>query len=439
MVDVQNKLIGLVERHKSGGAVGIPSLCTANWSVIKSAIRHAGNYEKPVLIEATSNQVNQFGGYTGYVPEAFRDEVFTIAKALNYPVEKIILGGDHLGPNAWQDKNAETALGYARTMIEEYVNAGFSKIHLDASMKCADDGNPNEPLSPAIIAERTALLCQAAEAVYINCGKRLDPPVYIIGTDVPVPGGMKAEHGSLRITRANEVEETVALTQKAFYKYNLYDAWSRVIGIVVQPGVEFGDTVVLEYEPDKAKELVKKIESFDSLVYEAHSTDYQRREILKRMVQDHFAILKVGPWLTYAFREAVYALAYIEKELLSDKPEMAASGILAAIDRAMMQNPLYWQKYYFGSSKEIQLAMKYSYSDRVRYYWTDNQIESALHTLLQNLKATQIPATLLSQFMPDAYQAVRNGEAANTPDSLIHYKIQQVLEIYHYAATEVNT
>ena len=440
MIAVQNKLIAIIEKHKAGSAVGIPSLCTANWPVIKSAIIHAKANNKPLLIEATSNQVNQFGGYTGYTPARFREQVFKLAGELEYPVSQIILGGDHLGPNAWQDQNSDAALGHAKKMFEDYVNAGFSKLHLDASMKCADDGNPDEPLASSIIAERAAMLCKVAEDTYNNnTSRKFDPPVYVIGTDVPIPGGMKTEHEQLRITPVAEVEETIELTKNAFYKYNLQDAWTRVIGLVVQPGVEFGDSIVIEYEHDKALDLIKKIETEDSLVYEAHSTDYQRKEMLKQLVQDHFAILKVGPWLTYAYREAIYALAYIEKELFTEKTGVIASGILDALDETMTQNPLYWKKYYFGSAKEIKLAMKYSYSDRARYYWTGSKIESALSNLLQNLTTAQIPATLLSQFMPDAYQAVRNGEIANNPASLIHYKVCQILEIYNYATTEVHS
>ena len=62
--------------------------------------------------------------------------------------------------------------------------------------------------------------------------------------------------------------------------------------------------------------LKKTIEKYDQFVYEAHSTDYQRKETLRQMVKDHFVILKVGPALTFAMREALFSLDFIEKELL---------------------------------------------------------------------------------------------------------------------------
>lgn len=50
----------------------------------------------------------------------------------------------------------------AEVLIADYVTAGFSKIHLDASMSCADDPIP---LDPHVVAERAARLCQVAERV----------------------------------------------------------------------------------------------------------------------------------------------------------------------------------------------------------------------------------------------------------------------------------
>lgn len=76
---------------------------------------------------------------------------------------------------------------------------------------------------------------------------------------------------------------------------------------------------VHEYHREEAQTLSRFIEAQPGLVYEAHSTDYQSREALRALVEDHFAILKVGPALTFAFREAVFALAAIE-EVLCDEP-----------------------------------------------------------------------------------------------------------------------
>ena len=63
--------------------------------------------------------------------------------------------------------------------------------------------------------------------------------------------------------------------QRAFEKCGLNDAWERVIGLVVQPGVEFGENSMFDYDPRKALDLIHALPASPPLVYEAHSTDYQ--------------------------------------------------------------------------------------------------------------------------------------------------------------------
>jgi D-tagatose-1,6-bisphosphate aldolase subunit GatZ/KbaZ len=304
-------------------------------------------------------------------------------------------------------------------------------------MKCADDGDPELPLEPEVIAERAARLCKACEDAFKKSGSDDNQPVYVIGTDVPPPGGSRINHHEIRITPAFEVEDTISLTKKAFEKYGLYDAWERVIAVVVQPGVEFGDSVVYEYKKENAFELVQKIQAIKDLVYEAHSTDYQTKEALRQMTNDHFAILKVGPWLTYAFREAVFALALIEKELLAGKKSNKLSGIHEILDSRMLQNPVYWKDFYSSNDENLKIALKYSYSDRIRYYWTDEIIAESLSILIDNLQKHELPDTILSQFMPDEYQAYRDRKVTKNPEELIYHKINSVLEIYNYATKGV--
>lgn len=431
MIAIDNKITRIIGTHKSGNAVGITSICSANNYVIRAAIQNAKKNNKTLLIEATSNQVDQFGGYTGQTPAQFRNSVFKMATSLNFPKQNIILGGDHLGPNRWQNENADSAIGKARDQIKAYVDAGFTKIHLDASMKCADDGDPGDPLEPSIIAERSAILCKQSEETVSGSG---DLPVYIIGTDVPPPGGAKSHNGDVHVTSAADVEETIRLSEKAFKKYNLHEAWERVIGIVVQPGVEFGDTEIFEYDRNKSKDLVKLVENHPSILYEAHSTDYQKRELLRQMVEDHFVFLKVGPWLTFKFREAVFALALIEKEILSNKKEIPLSNLGEVIEQRMLEFPKHWEKYYSVETESI-LKRKYSYSDRIRYYWSDKKVADSLKRLIHNLSKHSIPQALISQYFPEEYYAIRDGIISGNPEEIIIQRISSVLDIYNYATT----
>ncbi len=300
----------LKDRRKPGAPRGIYAVCTAHPLAIRAALRQAREDGSPVLLEATSNQVNQSGGYTGMRPGDFRGLVRRLAEEEQFPVEKIILGGDHLGPNPWRMKPAEEAMKLAEEMIAGYAAEGFTKLHLDASMACA--GDP-AALPPEIVAERSARLCAMAETAASNAGELL----YVVGTEVPAPGGATEEMESLQVTTVEDAERTLAVHREAFAAHGLTGAWQRVIAMVVQPGVEFNHDTVHDYEHEKTAALTKWIDAHEPLVFEAHSSDYQRPEAYRQLVNDGFAILKVGPAVTFAMREAFFALAQIENELVA--------------------------------------------------------------------------------------------------------------------------
>jgi D-tagatose-1,6-bisphosphate aldolase subunit GatZ/KbaZ len=421
-----NILEHVLSAQKGNESKGIPSVCSANPWVLKAVMKRAAKMDGTVLIEATCNQVNQFGGYTGMTPVDFVGYVHKIAKESGLPAQSVLLGGDHLGPNVWQNEPADSAMNKATDMMGDYLRAGFVKIHLDASMKLADD--PDGFLDPEISARRAATLAKAAEAARSTGGVA---PLYVIGTEVPVPGGAQEHEDGVSVTSVESVQQTIEITHEAFRREGLEDAWERVIAVVVQPGVEFGDDFVLEYDPKAAGELTRYIESQPRLIYEAHSTDYQTRQSLKNLVDDHFAILKVGPGLTFTLREAIYALAAIEDELFSTENR---SNLIAVLDQAMLEQPGHWQKYYPGTAEYQHFARKYSLSDRIRYYWPVPKVDVALNKLLQNLTLNPIPWPLLSQFLPVQYGRIRQGRLRNTVDEIILDRISDVLADYDYAS-----
>jgi len=423
-----NTLKNIVVKNISGEQTGIYSICSANEFVINASVNFAKKNDTHLLVEATSNQVDQFGGYTGMTPRQFADKVRNIAREMNFPEKKLILGGDHLGPNRWKNLNISTAMENAKVQIRDYVKAGFTKIHLDTSMSLGGEKtNSNGLLDAKIVAERAAELCSVAEKASSSASEK---PVYIIGTDVPIPGGAITNEEDIRVTKPAELEETISVTKEQFVKRNLEDAWERVIAVVVQPGVEFSDTHVFEYNPKRAKNLVKKILNFEGIAFEAHSTDYQRAENLWNMVKDNFAILKVGPWLTFALREALFGLELIERELF---PVSRRSNLRMILEQEMEANPQYWIKHYKGTKKQKQISRIYSYSDRIRYYWAVNKVEKSVEKLMRNLSSKEIPLTLISQFLPNQYRQIRNGELQNDVQEIIFNKVEEVLSIYKYA------
>ena len=66
--------------------------------VLRACMQRAKETNSVLLIEATANQVDQYGGYTGMKPKDFMKFVEELAKIEGLSMDRIILGGDHLGP-----------------------------------------------------------------------------------------------------------------------------------------------------------------------------------------------------------------------------------------------------------------------------------------------------------------------------------------------------
>lgn len=423
-------LLDLVRRHRVGARCGIYSVCSAHPLVLRAALEHARDCGGYALIEATSNQVNQEGGYTGLRPAQFRAQVLGIAQDCGLDHERVLLGGDHLGPNPWQSLPSEEALERAGRMVDEYVSAGYSKIHLDCSMPCASDPIV---LTDTIVAERSARLCARAEAAWQRCAGA--PPVYVIGTEVPPPGGAREDLGQLAVTEPEAAASTVDAHRKAFLAQGLAGAWERVIALVVQPGVEFDHDRVVDYSPARAQRLSVRLEKLPNLVFEAHSTDYQSEAALTALVRDHFAILKVGPAATFAMREAIWALDRIEREWHGDA---RAARVRETALAAMHRKPRYWRAYYHEEGAALDLQLQYSLSDRIRYYWKDPAVTAAMDRLREAFLAGTPPMGMLSQYLPGAYDAVRSGTLQLQMSNVIVNHVRRILAQYSRACDAKN-
>lgn len=419
-----NVLKDIAEWAKRPGIRGIPSICSAHPLVIEASMLRAAKEGTPLLIEATCNQVNQDGGYTGMTPADFRRFVEDIATKVSFPVEKLILGGDHLGPNPWKTLDPEAAMDKAKVMIRAFAEAGFTKLHLDTSMGCA--GEP-VALADAVTASRAASLAAVAEEATKNSAIK---PVYIIGTEVPIPGGAMEELEELELTKPDAALETVRVHAEAFAALGLNDAFERAIGAVVQPGVEFGNHNVILFNQAKAKPLSATLEQMPGFVFEAHSTDYQGRKALTELVASGFAILKVGPGVTFALREALYGLDHIADFLFPGKRQQS---LRETMEQVMLAKPGNWEKYYHGSPDEQRLQRHFSYSDRIRYYWPEPQAANAVADLFALFDGVTIPETLISQYLFQSYDAVRRGDVKPEAKALALSAVDLVLQDYFAA------
>lgn len=397
----------IFEGRKVGRYSGVTSFCIANPLAIKSVLMHAKQNIKPVLFEATSNQVNQNGGYTGMTPDMYRQCVQQIAVEIDYPVDKLLFGGDHLGPLPVCDLPAEEAMAFAKEMVRAYVMAGYEKIHLDTSMHLGDD-NHQEPLSKLVIASRGAQLMNVALQAFMKY-KKIHPdaehPMFVIGSEVPPAGGQDAKAEVVEITSESHVNETMLAYKEAFNALGIIDSFKYVIGLVVQPGVEYGNHDVIHYDSLKSTELMKALNDYEKITYEGHSTDYQTRTALRNMVVDGVGIMKVGPAITMSLCEALLNLESIEKVLISDSTK--CSRLSEVIDLVMSNSPGNWEKYYGGSIQDIQISRKYSLLNRMRYYLNDRDIQNSIQILLDNLQTEIIPPGMVRLYFPMQFRRLR--------------------------------
>jgi len=383
----------LIKRNRGGEAIAVTSVCSSHQDVLKACLHLAAQENKLILIEATSNQVNQFGGYTGMKAEDFVAYIHKLCDQLKLDRDQIYFGGDHLGPQVWRAQEASIAMGHAKELVESYVKAGFSKIHLDCSEGCQGEAAQVGDEMAARRAGELAYICEQA-------ADNASALSYIIGTEVPSPGGAKSDHDVLAVTTEAAAIATIEQHRKAFAAQGLEDAFERVAALVVQPGVEFGVDHIDRFDDKTLFDLPAALENYPTLAFEAHSTDYQFDHVFAQLAQHHFAILKVGPALTFAYRRAIYALDFV-LSLCTDRP--ACQPLPQLMEQLMHDKPDHWRAHYINTGDKYQMKtwMHFSYADRIRYYWNHPQAIQAVQRIEQDFDILNPRDYILSQFFAD--------------------------------------
>ncbi|MFN3825820.1 MAG: class II D-tagatose-bisphosphate aldolase non-catalytic subunit [Pseudorhodobacter sp.] len=424
-------LRSIIARNRKGAAAAIPSVCSAHADVLRASLLLAEKLDRPLVVEATSNQVNQFGGYTGMRPSDFAAFVARLAREMGVDRDRIVLGGDHLGPQVWRAGPADAAMDHAIVMVADYARAGFTKIHLDCSEGCM--GEPAQ-VDDATAAERSALLAEACDGAAPDAGAM----AYVIGTEVPPPGGARAEGQddgphpeTIAPTTPEAARATLAAHRAAFAARRLDALWPRVCGLVVQPGVEFSATAIHHLPIGDGAALRSVLDDWPGMGFEAHSTDYQHPEAYPRLAGQGFAIHKVGPALTFAFRKAVYGLDMIARTAgldLKPLPEV--------MEQAMLARPEFWQRHYAATdAAQHRLLRHFSYADRIRYYWREAEACDAIDRLFAALKEIPIPVSALAQcFGPEVIDRAQHlrDRYLEPARALVAAEVQMALRPYFF-------
>ncbi|ARU02463.1 class II D-tagatose-bisphosphate aldolase non-catalytic subunit [Yoonia vestfoldensis] len=404
-------LRNIIRRNRNGERVAIVSVCSAHPDVLRASLAMAERLDRHIVIEATSNQVNQYGGYTGMVPADYIGFINTIADEAGVTRERIVFGGDHLGPQAWRALDGASAMAKAEAMIRDYVTAGFGKIHLDCSEGCAGEA---PQLGDGLTAERSAQLAQI-------CCETGDDLLFVVGTEVPPPGGARVdEDNDTPPTSPSAARDTLAAHDAAFG--NMSDL---IGGLVAQPGVEFSSTTVHPLPMERDPHLREALVNHPHVCLEAHSTDYQNPAVYPRLADLGFAFQKVGPALTFAYREALYAL---------DRLRPSKGALQATMEAVMLANPSMWQGHYSGDEAALSAQRHFGLSDRIRYYWPTAKAQTAVRGLLTELD-TSIPDTRLLTVFDQSILDRAEGLQGAQAQRLIHAQIECALAPYFFEKT----
>ncbi len=403
--------------NHAGQPVSLPSVCTAHEQVLRICLDAAARRGAALAVEATSNQVNHQGGYTGLQPQAYADRIRALAEAAGLPV---VLGGDHLGPQVWRRQPAEAAMAEAETMIAAYIRAGFTKIHLDCSEGCAGEA---AQLPDAVTASRSARLARVA----LDAAADPDGLAFVIGTEVPPPGGARLdEEGDIPATTPASARATLAAHRDAFEAAGLGPVLPQVCGLVVQPGVEFSPMAVHPLPMDRDPGLRAATSDWPGLTLEAHSTDYQPAPVYRRLAELGFGFQKVGPALTFAWRRAVYGLDLL-RGLIGDPPEETLPGTM---ERIMLAEPGSWQSHYTGPPRAQRIARHFGLADRIRYYWPHPAAQRSVAQLLAQMGGSDLPRPLLSQVFDAATLDLAEARGGLHPEALIAAEVERALAPY---------
>ena len=420
--------IGPLQRR--GIRAGIYSICSSGAVVLETAMAHAACHSIDMVVESTCNQVNQYGGYANMTPADFAAYVRGLSVQAGLPDDRLLIGGDHLGPYPWRHEKAQIAMGKAEKLVSDCISAGYGKIHLDCGMPLGDDPADSNFIPPELSADRTVRLCRAAEAARTGRQRKQGLPLYVIGAEAPTPGGSLKGPIAVPVTEPSEIAAFMDICRQKFEAAGIDDAWQRIAAVVVQPGIDFGPDSCMPYNPDRARALSQFHDSLPGIMtYEVHSTDFQGRKALSTLVDDHFALLKTGPVLTFAFREAVFALAHIENELLKGEKTADPSEIIGVIEGEMAASGEYWRSHVPEDIADPRIYMIYGLTDRIRYFWNTPPVRTAFEKLISNLDRP-IPLGLTSQYLPEAFEDIMNGRLSAKPLPLIRHRILKALAPY---------
>ena len=387
----------------------LPSFCSSNFDVLKSIMIFAKYQNFPVLIESTSNQVNQYGGYSGLKPFQFEKKIRRLAKFIKLNNKSLMIGGDHLGPLPWKDLDEATAMKNSKKLVKDCLKAKYKKIHIDTAIICRGEKK----------IDRHTVIQRCDEILSVFSKKDFDNVFLVIGTEVPFAGGGHTIKSSP--TTFESIKEEIDLYSTILKK-------KKKFALVIEPGIGFGNFSVIQA---KLKNFGKRLifSKKNNFVYEAHSSDYQKISSLKKLVKNNFKFLKIGPELTYFYAKSIFKMEEFEKKIYKNN----FSNIKNIILKEMKNNNSYWIDYYKAKKKKLDNLKFNSYLDRLRYYWSSKNILNSKKKLFINInKINKKKFIRYTDFKKKDF-ILKEKLKLNNSEFIIYKSIEPILKRYYSA------
>ena len=344
----------------------LPSFCTSNLLVLERLLIFCKKNKLPALIETTSNQVNQDGGYSKNQPKSFVKKINKLAKRLKVSKKSIYYGADHLGPLPWKKNKTKLALRKSIKLFNLCVKAKYNKIHIDASIRCNED----KLLTKKDIFNRTEYILKN-----LQNKKNFKKIFFVFGTEVPLAGGNDKNK-----TNTTEIDEIIQDYNNFSKLHKSAKIQVKNFALVIEPGMNFKHKSVVKPNLQNFH-IKKKFSKKNNFCFEAHSTDYQKFKTLKNLVKNNFKILKVGPELTYNLIKSLLFMQDIEK-----KKSGKNSDFKNIVLKKMFANNIYFKDYFkIIGKKKLKKNIFNSYYDRARYYLYSNDVKNSIKTLKINI------------------------------------------------------
>jgi len=369
-----NELVkGLITlRQTRGVELTLLAVCPNSAAVLEAAVKAASINNMPMLFAATLNQVDNDGGYTGWTPKKFTEQIHSFASKYHWngPLYPCL---DHGGPwlkdiHTLNHLSLEETMNSVKETLVSCIDAGYHLLHIDPTV---DRTLPSgTPLPIETVVSRTVELISHAE----NYRQRYNLPgiAYEVGTE--------EVHGGLVDYR--RFEQYLFLLRTEFEKRNLLHAWPCFV--VAQVGTDLHTTF---FDPTAARKLYETLSPMKSLA-KGHYTDWVENP--KAYPKEGMGGANVGPEFTAEEYLALEDLSLREQILCQRRPDLKPSQFMSVLAKAVVDSGR-WKKWLQSDEigKDFQQLSEARQSWLLqtgsRYIWTNPAIVSARQKLYDNL------------------------------------------------------